>query len=88
MGKVDCLGWPGCEVWFWSKDHLEHHFHVKSPGSWEVRVFFGPEPPHYDVVWQVAHIPGKQMRAFLREVSSKREELYREWDAKVVVEDR
>ena len=87
MGKVDCLSWPGCEVWFWSEDHREPHFHVQSPGNWEVRVFFGPEPPYYDVVMEVGRIPNKKMRKFLREVSKNRTELYQEWDKKVNVVD-
>jgi hypothetical protein len=87
MGKVDCVSWPGCEVWFWAKDHREPHFHVESPGNWEVRVFFGAEPPCYDVLWEVGRIPGKQMKSFLRDVSECREALYLEWDEKVVVED-
>jgi hypothetical protein len=87
MGKVDCVRWPGCEVWFWAKDHREPHFHVASPGNWEVRVFFGSEPPHYDVLWEVGRIPRKQMKKFLSDVGRNREALYLEWDEKVVVED-
>jgi hypothetical protein len=87
MGKVDCVRWPGCEVWFWAKDHREPHFHVASPGNWEVRVFFGSEPPHYDVLWEVGRIPRKQMKNFLSDVGRNREALYLEWDEKVVVED-
>ena len=87
MAKVECVGWPGCAVWFWSKDHREAHFHVASPGNWEVRVFFGSEPPYYDVVMQVGRIPGKKMRAFLLEVAANREKLFLEWDRKVIVED-
>jgi hypothetical protein len=87
MGKVDCLRWPGCDAWFWSKDHREPHFHVKSPGNWEVRVFFGTEPPYYEVEWEIGRIPRKSMKSFLREVASNREKLYLEWDAKVEVEN-
>jgi len=87
MGKVDCVRWPGCEVWSWARDHGEPHFHVASPGNWEVRVFFGTEPPHYDVLWEVGRIPRRQMKKFLSDVSEKREALYLEWDEKVVVED-
>jgi hypothetical protein len=87
MGKVDCVSWPGCKVWFWSKDHREPHFHVESPGSWEVRVFFGAEPPYYDVLMQIGRIPGKRMSAFLKEVSENRESLFLEWDEKVIVVD-
>jgi len=87
MGKVDCVRWPGCEVWFWANDHREPHFHVASPGNWEIRVFFGTEPPHYDVLWEVGRIPRKQLKRFLNDVSKNREALYLEWDEKVVVED-
>ena len=87
MGRVDCVGWPGCNVWFWSKDHREAHFHVESPGEWEVRVFFGSEPPYYDVVWEAGRIPRKKMKAFLRDVAAHRAELFAEWDRKVTVVD-
>lgn len=87
MGKVDRVDWPGCHVWFWSKDHREPHFHVESPGNWEVRVFFGSNPPYYDVVMQISRIPGKRMRQFLAEVAENRDELYEEWDQKVIVVD-
>ncbi|HEY0022953.1 MAG TPA: DUF4160 domain-containing protein [Longimicrobium sp.] len=87
MGKVDCVSWPGCEVWFWSKDHREPHFHVAAPGSWEIRVFFGPEPPVYDVVMEIGRIPRRRLKEFLKQVSTNREKLYREWDTKVIVED-
>jgi hypothetical protein len=87
MGKVDYVSWPGCEVWFWSKDHREPHFHVAAPGNWEIRVFFGPEPPVYDVVMEIGRIPRRRLKDFLKQVSKNREKLYREWDAKVIVED-
>jgi Domain of unknown function (DUF4160) len=87
VGRVDCLDWPGCVCWFWSEDHREAHFHVKSPGSWEIRVFFGEEPPRWDVVWQVGRIPGKRLKAFLATVSENRLKLLEEWDRKVKVVD-
>ncbi|HEX8696101.1 MAG TPA: DUF4160 domain-containing protein [Longimicrobium sp.] len=87
MGRVDCVSWPGCKCWFWPKDHREPHFHVKSAGEWEIRVFFGEEPPWYDVLWQVHEIPGKKLRRFLEEVAENRQKLFEEWDAKVQEQD-
>jgi hypothetical protein len=87
MGKVDCISWPGCVCWFWSHDHREAHFHVKSPGEWEIRVFFGEEPPRCEVVWEARPVPGKPLRKFLDEVALHRAALLAEWDAKVIVEE-
>ena len=50
-------------------------------------MFFGPEPPYYDVLMEIGRIPGRQMRKFLREVSKNRKKLYEEWDKKVKVVD-
>lgn len=87
MGRVDCVHWPGCTAWFWSHDHREPHFHVACPGKWEIRVFFGADPPAYDVVMRIGRIPRRALREFLRDVAAQRETLYREWDKKVSVVD-
>lgn len=87
MGKVECLGWPGCRCWFWSQDHLEPHFHVLSPGNWEIRVFFGEEPPRVEVIWQLRKVPSRALKTFLANVSERRQALFLEWDAKVQVVD-
>jgi hypothetical protein len=87
MAKVDCVDWPGCKCWFWSRDHLEPHFHVQSPGEWEIRVFFGDDPPRFDVLWELQKVPGKMLRKFLAQVAEHREGLFVEWDAKVQVDD-
>jgi hypothetical protein len=87
VAKVDCVGWPGWHCWFWSQDHREAHFHVKCSGKWEVRVFFGEDPPYFDVQWQLSRVPVKQMREFLQTVASHRAELFEEWTAKVNVVD-
>jgi hypothetical protein len=52
-----------------------------------VRVFFGEEPPAYDVLWQAGRIPGRRMKEFLRIVSENRARLFEEWDLKVKVVD-
>lgn len=87
MGKVECLDWQGCRCWFWSHDHREAHFHVASPGGWEIRVFFGEDPPRVEVVWQIEKIPRRALKAFLTRVAEQREALFLEWDAKVQVID-
>jgi len=60
---------------------------VQSPGEWEIRVFFGDDPPRFDVVWELKRMPGRALRAFLAQVAEHREELFEEWDEKVQVED-
>lgn len=51
-------------------------------------MFFGPEPPCYDVLLEIGRIPSKQMRKFLRDVAKNRKKLYQEWDKKVNVVDQ
>ena len=87
MAHVDCVEWTGCRCWFWSRDHLEPHFHVASSGEWEIRVFFGDDPPRLDVLWELKKVPGRALRKFLAQVAEHREELFVEWDRKVQVED-
>jgi hypothetical protein len=58
-----------------------------SPGEWEIRVFFGDDPPRFDVRWQLKKVPGRAVRSFLAQVAEHREELFVEWDGKVQVED-
>jgi hypothetical protein len=87
MGKVDAVSWPGCRCWFWSHDHREAHFHVQSPGEWEIRVFFGDDPPRWDEVWSARPVPARALRKFLDDVANRREDLFREWDEKVIVDE-
>lgn len=87
MGHVDAVSHPGWDCWFWSKDHLEPHFHVKSAGEWEVKVFFLEDPPCYEVVFEARRIPGRKMSRFLKRVAERREALHAEWDRKVEVVD-
>lgn len=60
---------------------------MQSAGEWEIRVFFGQEPPFYDVLWQARALPGRQLKRFMREVAEKRETLFKEWSAKVKVQE-
>jgi hypothetical protein len=60
---------------------------VKTPGEWEVRIFFLEDPPRYDVEFEVKRIPTRKLRKFLASVAEKREELFAEWDRKVQVVD-
>ena len=53
MGRVDAVAHPGWDCWFWSKDHLEPHFHVKSAGEWEIKIYFLEDPPRYEVEFAV-----------------------------------
>ncbi|WP_349264262.1 DUF4160 domain-containing protein [Longimicrobium sp.] len=87
MGRVDAVSHSGWECWFWSRDHLEAHFHVKSAGEWEVKVFFMEDPPYYEVEFEARRIPSRKMSKFLKMVAEKREALHAEWDRKVQVVD-
>ncbi|HET6232889.1 MAG TPA: DUF4160 domain-containing protein [Longimicrobiaceae bacterium] len=87
VGRVDSVEWAGWQCWFWSQDHREPHFHAKSPGEWEVRIFFGEDPPYYDVLWQVSRIPKRKLKDFLALVAENRQALYKEWEVKVEVVD-
>jgi Domain of unknown function (DUF4160) len=86
VGRVDAFQIDGCVCWFWSRDHLGPHFHVKSAGEWEIRVFFGEEPPRYEVVFEVRRIPRKKLKEILSAASGHRERLFVEWSQKVEVE--
>jgi len=87
MGRVEAVAHPGWECWFWSRDHLEPHFHVKAPGEWEVKVFFLEDPPLYEVEFALKRIPTRKMKKFLEAVGGRREALFAEWDRKVQVVD-
>lgn len=51
-------------------------------------MFFGTDPPDYDVVWQARPVPARELRRFMREVAGLREALFAEWDAKVKVQEQ
>lgn len=87
MGRVDAVAHPGWDCWFWSRDHLEPHFHVKSPGEWEVKVFFMEAPPYHEVEFELKRIPARKLRKFLAVVAENREALLAEWSRKVQVVD-
>jgi hypothetical protein len=87
MGRVDAVAHPGWDCWFWFRDHLEPHFHVKSPGEWEVKVFFLNEPPYYEVEFELKRIPTRKLGKFLAVVAENRETLLVEWSRKVQVVD-
>ena len=41
MVKVDSFQIPGVRCWFWSEDHLPHHFHMEAEsGEWNAKVMF------------------------------------------------
>jgi uncharacterized protein DUF4160 len=86
LSKIDCFQVDGCVCWFWSHDHLEPHFHAKATGEWEIRVFFGEEPPVYEIVFEAKKIPRKKLYEILRLASEHREALFVEWSQKVKIE--
>jgi hypothetical protein len=86
VGRIGCFSISGCHCWFWSNDHLEPHFHAKSAGEWEIRVFFGEEPPRHEVVFEARRIPAKKVKEILAASLRHREALFVEWSQKVTVE--
>jgi hypothetical protein len=50
-------------------------------------VFFGDEPPRFDMLWELKKVPGKPLRKFLAQVAEHRESLLVEWNDKVQVDD-
>ncbi len=83
MGKVDCLAVPGCECWFYSKDHPPEHFHCASPGEWELKVFFLRCPVEYEIRYEVRRVPRRMLRSILSLAEANREDLFTEWSRKV-----
>lgn len=83
MGRVDAFQVPGCDCTFYSNDHPPPHFHAKSPGEWEIKVYFLKDPPTYEVVFEIKQIPGRTRRAVLNLAALNREALFTEWDVKV-----
>ncbi len=59
MPIVESFQIAGCRCWFYSDDHRPAHFHARSPGEWEVRVYFLLEPPQVEVVLEVNRLPGR-----------------------------
>ena len=100
MPKVDCLADEGELVFkFNSEDHLPRHFHVRHKGGeWEIRVYFETfdgSDFDYDYKFQSVltksknPIKGRYKRIITKKLSVKGilEELIKEFDSKVILED-
>lgn len=87
MPLLEAFELPGCRCWFYSDDHRPAHFHVKSPGEWELRVFFLQEPPRVEEVFSIKKVPGNTRRAIIQLVRKNRAALLTEWTRKVHLED-
>lgn len=90
MGKVDCFELSGLKMTFNSSDHLPEHFHVRKPGSWEVRVFFllcTEDQLVYEVKWG-GEPARRDKQSVLEGVLSHRVELLTEWETKVLQNTR
>lgn len=86
MALVSCFRLSWCRCWFYSRDHLEPHFHAKRAGEWEVRVFFLEEPPRHEVKLVVGRVPVARLQDLLDLARAHRADLFREWSEKVKVE--
>ena len=88
MGKVDAFSVAGVDLWFNSSDHLPPHFHARRAGEWELRVFFlRCTDTHLEasVKWadRKRGIGRKDLEALKTGAFQFREELLKEWEAKV-----
>lgn len=84
MARVDCIQLAGADLFFNSLDHLPPHFHAHRPGEWEVRVFFLRERDQMlQAKWMDRAMSGPTRRKLTRLAQDHREDLLREFDAKV-----
>jgi hypothetical protein len=65
---------------------LDPHFHAKSPGEWEVRVFFLEEPPRLEIKFALSRIPAPLRRQITELARTHRGALLEEWSRKVKVD--
>lgn len=79
MPRVECFEVPGLDLRFHSHDHRPAHFHARSAGEWEIRVYFLREPPVYEAVFVVTRISASELRAVLEGAAAHRGELLEEW---------
>ena len=86
MGRIECFRIDGCLCWFFSHDHLDPHFHAKSPGEWEVRVYFLEEPPRLEVKFELSRVPTAKKRQIQDLARVHRVGLLEEWSRKVKIE--
>lgn len=84
MPKIKCISVAGIELWFWSDDHNPPHFHAKRAGQWEVKVkFLESGSGMLEVVWAKKAMSKQDRRQLIVEVESHRQEILKEWEAKV-----
>jgi hypothetical protein len=86
VGRVEAFQIDGCRCWFFSHDHLDPHFHAKSPGEWEVRVFFLEEPPRLEVKFALSRVPAPLRKLIAELARTHRVALLEEWSRKVKVD--
>ena len=67
----------------YSGDHGPPHFHVQSPGEWEVRVFFLQDPVLIQVKFQARRIPSATKRRIGQLARQHRAALIAQWERSV-----
>lgn len=92
MGKLEVFKIDGLYLFFNSNDHRPPHFHVKKSGAWEIRVYFLTcieKQLDFDLKWQKnkAEPTAREKKEILLLVLEHREELLKEWEAKVIVKE-
>ncbi len=90
MGQVDCFTLEGLQMTFNSSDHLPAHFHVRRPGTWEIRVYFllcSEGELRYEIKWGTEP-PRRDKREILDGVLKHRAALLTEWETKVLQNTR
>ena len=85
MGRVAAFTVAGLDLWFNSHDHAPPHFHARSPGVWEIRIYFMTCTEHFadnDIKWGV-HPSTRELGHLTTAAVTHRVALLEEWEAKV-----
>jgi hypothetical protein len=94
LGRIEGFSFQGLQAFFRSNDHRPPHFHVKKPGSWEIRVYILTSsknrldysfkfPKNNSVI-----LTSQQEKAIFDFVASNREKLLSDWQTQVCVKEK
>lgn len=95
MGQVDAFTVSGCKCFFNTSDHNPPHFHVKSnDGRWEIRAYIlitSKDELKYDFKFPSSRkepIPGAKDKEIRNLIVKFRESLLKEWEEKVIKDQK
>ena len=88
MPKVSSIKIDGYDLRFMSSDHMPPHFHWEKAGKWSVRVYFtrGGEKT-FDGIYGSGPT-GAEQKMMREQIAEHLEDLLKEWEAKVSVDER